>query len=204
MKIRSLALCVALLFISFQLKAQNSNEGESDRRYFVGSSAFMIANLLPNPPSFYQMNVGYRLTGRDVISVEVITWTYDAPLGIPFGPSKGLKEEAYPGYVREYGVGIAYQRFLWKGVYAALHATPFRQTYIDEQDRKIQNGFQLFLTVRIGYQVNFYANRLFIEPSVAFTHWPVNTNVPEAFSAQESKWPNYFIFEPGLHFGIRF
>jgi hypothetical protein len=45
---------------------------------------------------------------------------------------------------------------------------------------------------------------VFIDPSIAFTCWPVKTNVPESFAAMDRKWPSYFLFEPGLHFGIVF
>lgn len=36
----------------------------------------------------------------------------------------GAEEEEYPGSVREYGLGVAYQRFLWKDAYTAVHALP--------------------------------------------------------------------------------
>lgn len=73
----------------------------------------------------------------------------------------------------------------------------------DEDGRKIQNGFQLFMTGRVGYQVSLLGGRVFLEPSMAATAWPVNTNVPESFAAKEQKWPRYFLLEPGLHFGWR-
>ncbi|MGH7471336.1 MAG: hypothetical protein ACRENP_25585 [Longimicrobiales bacterium] len=118
-------LLVAGLLASAPSLAEAQGESEAVfRRRFVGSSAFVLANLLPNPPSFYQLNYGYWLTRKDVLSLEAITWTYDAPLGIPYGSSKGAPEEAYPGYVRGYGAGLAYQRFLWKDAYTALHAAP--------------------------------------------------------------------------------
>ena len=60
------------------------------------------------------------------------------------------------------------------------------------------------MTYRLGYHVPLFKNRFFIEPSVAVTHWPINTNVPESFAALEHKWPKYFLLEPGLHFGYKF
>jgi hypothetical protein len=97
-----------------------------------------------------------------------------------------------------------YQRFWWKGAYTAVHAMNALQQYKDEEHNKIRNGYQLFMTYRVGYQVRLFSNRFFIEPSVAMTHWPVNTNVPEAFARLERKWPRYLLFEPGLHFGVNF
>jgi len=116
---------------------------------------------------------------------------------------KRSPEERYPGSVREFGVGAAYQRFLWKGRHSAAHALPLFQRYQDEDGRTIQNGFQLFLTGRVGNQVSMFGGRAFLEPSMAATAWPINTNVPDSFAAKERKWPRHFLFEPGLHFGWR-
>ncbi len=173
-------------------------------RWQVGSSMFMAMNALPDPPKFFQFNAGYRVTNRDVVSLEAITWTYERPLGIPWGPSFDDKLENYPGDVRSFGVGVAYQRFLWRGAYAAAHALPLLQQYRDPAGREIQKGFQLFTTLRAGYHVPLFRKRWFIEPSIAMTAWPVNTNVPDSFAARDRKWSKYFLAEPGLHFGMRF
>ena len=173
-------------------------------RCFIGTSAFVLGNLAPDPPSFYQLNFGYRITPKDVLSIEAITWRYDAPLGIPYGPSFDAKSEKYPGSIREYGIGLVYQRFLWKNLYTSLQTIPFTRIYRDESDNFIQRGFQLFMTFRLGYHIQLFKNRFFIEPSVAATCWPVSTNVPEGFAEKDSKWPNYFLFEPGMHVGVKF
>jgi hypothetical protein len=183
---------------------QMGKQNSSNRQHFIGSSLFMLGNLFPDPPSFYQLDYGYRLTPKDAIIIEAITWKYSTPLGIPYGPSFDSPDESYAGYVREYGIGVVYHRFIWKNFYSSAHAIPFLQNYFNSENKKIQNGFQLFLTLRFGYHLEFLKNRLFLEPSVAFNYWPINTDVPEAFKKLESKWPNYFIFEPGLHFGIKF
>ena len=179
-------------------------EPSTYRRYYVGSSAFVLANLAPNPPSFYQLNLGYRITPKDVVSLEAITWKYNAPLGIPYGSSKGDESENYPGSIQEYGVGIAYQRFLWKGLYTSLQVVPFKRIYRDENRETIQKGFQLFSTFRIGYHVPLFRNRLFVEPFIASTFWPISTNVPQSFAEKDAKWNRFFLFEPGLHFGVNF
>lgn len=61
--------------------------------------------------------------------------------------------------------------------------------------------FQLFTTLRAGYQLNMFGNRWFIEPSVAATAWPINTNVPADFAALDRKWNGYFLFEPAYTSG---
>jgi len=166
----------------------------------------MLYNFVdtPEPPSFYQLNFGYRITAKDILIVEAITWKYYAPLGIPYGPSYGDSSVNFPGYVRDFGVGLAYQRFFWKGLYSTLHVTPFVQQYFNPDKEKIQTGFQLFTTLRLGYHIKLFKNRLFVEPSAACTYWPINTNMPDSFAVQENIWPNYFLFEPGLHVGFNF
>lgn len=136
--------------------------------------------------------------------MEAITWTYRHPVGIPYGTAKNSDAEAFPGHVRSYGFGMAFQHYLWYGFYTAIHVTPFLQDYINDQKKSIQQGFQLFITLRLGYHIRFFDDHLFIEPSIAFTYWPINTNIPSSFAAIENRWPNYFLFEPGLHIGYKF
>ena len=61
-------------------------------------------------------------------------------------------DKAYPGHVREFGVGLEYQRPLAKGLYSSISATPFFRRYYDTQNEKIGNGMQLYITARVGYQ----------------------------------------------------
>ena len=188
-------------------KNQITKPDHTDKRYFIGSSFFMLGNFIPddtNPPDFVQLNFGYQITPKDVISIEAKTWKYAWPLGIPYGKSFEAPEENYPGYIRDIGIGLVYQRFLWKGVYTSVDAMNTFQRYVDNDNRKIQNGYQLFMTYRLGYHFQLFKNTFFIEPSVAITHWPIKTNVPESFAKMDDKWPNYFLFEPGLHFGFKF
>ena len=200
----SLFIVIGFLSLGTLSAQQLPEDSSASYRCFVGSSAFVLYNLAPDPPSFYQLNIGYRITPKDVISLEACTWTYKAPLGIPYGPSWGDAGENYPGSIREYGVGITYQRFLWHGLYASLQVIPLKRIYRDEERKTIQKGFQLFSTFRIGYHVPLFKNRLFIEPSIASTFWPVSTNVPPGFAVKDAKWNKFFLFEPGLHVGLNF
>jgi hypothetical protein len=200
-----IVLLALLLALSFS-KAYSRTENQEfpSNKHFIGSSLFMLANFASESPSFYQLNYGYRISPKDIIIIEAITWKYYAPVGIPYGPSLGSSDERFPGYVRDIGIGLAYQRFLYKGLYTTFHATPFLQQYFTKEKKKIQTGFQLFLTLRLGYHFKLLNNSFFIEPSVAFTHWPINTNLPASFKKVEDRWPNYFLFEPGIHFGFNF
>jgi hypothetical protein len=207
---KKLLLLLPVLFIMSTdfLHAQKKKKSEAPyHKFFVGSSAFILANLNTkdnNPPNYYQLNIGYRITPQDVVSIEAKTWKYGWPLGVPYGDSFEAEGEGFPGYVRSHGVALAYQRFLWKGLYTAIHAMNSSQKYYDEDNVKIQNGYQLFMTYRLGYHIPLFNNRFFIEPGVALTHRPIETNQPEGFKVVNDKWPNTFFPEPGLHFGMKF
>jgi hypothetical protein len=145
------------------------------------------------------VNVGCRLSANDIVFTEAITWTYFEPLG-----AYGSSEEHYPGKIRAYGIGIGYQRFLWKKLYMTAQATPFFQQFYDTDDKKSATGFQLYLQSRLGYRFEFINERFFVEPSVAENYWPINTGFPQGFKDVEKGKKNYYLFEPGLNFGFTF
>lgn len=197
---------VFLITVSFQLKAQYARTDSTYKRWFVGSTLFLLGNLAStNPPEFGQLNLGYRITGKDVISIELITWKYAWPLGInPFlSKSYGKPEEKFPGYIRDYGVAIAYQRFFWKGLYAAVHVMPMGQRFVDDNGKKVDNGFQIFNSYRVGYHIKLFKDRFFIQPSLGIAGRPYHTEMPDGFKQKDDKWSKYTP-EPGLHFGYNF
>jgi hypothetical protein len=182
---------------------------ETSYRYFVGSTLLMLGNFVPddpNRPDFAQLNFGYRITAKHVVFLELKTSKFNWPLGMPWPELVDERRQQYnfPGYVRQYIIGLAYNYFWWKGLYTGVHAMHAYQVYNNENSAQVATGYTLFLTYRIGYQFRFFADRFFIEPSVGFTHWPVKTNTPDAFEQKEARWPRYFGFEPGLHFGFNF
>jgi hypothetical protein len=182
----------------------DSVEGMSctDSPFIIETSLWMIANFFPDPADFYQLNAGYELDSRNVLFVGATTWKYDYPLGIPYGKDFESAEEEYPGYVRAFGVSLGYQRFLWKGLYASAYLTPFLLTY-HLSDGSSNKGFQLYAQAHIGYQFNFFDNRLYLEPAISCNYWPVLTGMPDTFNKTESRWPNWFLCEPHLNIGIR-
>jgi hypothetical protein len=189
------------------VNAQDTEQDSTYKKWFVGSTFLMLGNFIPddpNRPDFIQLNVGYRITPKNVVFLEFKTSKFNWPLGIPWGPSLGDIAENYPGYVRQKVIGLAYNYFWWKGLFTAIHAMNAYQTYRNEDKTKITNAYTLFMTYRLGYQVKLFKNRFFIEPSVGLTHWPVKTNTPQSFKEKDSKWPKYFGWEPGLHFGYNF
>lgn len=201
---------IGLVFILTSLyheKAQCASTDSTYRKWFVGSTFLLLGNFVPNdrnPPHFIQLNVGYRITPKDVFFIELKRSRFAYPLGIPWGESFDAPGENYPGHVRQNIIGLAYNRFWWKGLYTAVHAMSAFQKYYNESDQKIASGYTLFMTYRLGYQIKLFRNRFFFEPSIGLTHWPIKTNTPQSFEVVENKWPKYFGFEPGLHFGFNF
>jgi hypothetical protein len=195
-----------LIFCSIQLSAQYSKTEEIEKRWFVGSSLFvLIGNFsTSNPPNFGQLNIGYRLTGKDVVIVEPKTWKYAWPNGIhPFlNDAYGKEVEKFPGYVREYGVSLAYQRFFVKGLYAELNVMPSIQDFVNDRGKKFDDGFQIFNTYRVGYHIKLFKDRFFIQPSIAITHRAFHTQLPNGFKQLDDKWSKFIFGEPGFHFGI--
>lgn len=194
-----------MLVSSLQVNAQYADADSNYSRWFVGSTMFLLGNLAAtNRPDFVQLNFGYRITGKDVITLEPKTWKYAWPNGIHpfFNKSYGKPEEEFPGYIREYGFSVAYQRFLWNGLYAEFNIMPAWQTFVNVDGKKIGNGFQLFNTYRVGYHIKLFKDRFFIQPSVAITHRAYHTKLPDGFKQKDDKWSKFIFGEPGLHFGF--
>ncbi|HEY0652025.1 MAG TPA: hypothetical protein VGD65_02815 [Chryseosolibacter sp.] len=200
-------LCIGLAVLlasSPQVNAQSDQRDTNYKRWYVGSSLLMLGNFdKVNNPEYIQLNVGYRITSKDVVSFEFKRSIYSWPIGIPFGPSFDAPGLNYPGHARILAPTLGYQRFWWKGVYTSVYALNAFEKYLDEDDKKIGNGYTLYLNFHLGYQLKFFKNRFFFEPAIGCSYWPVRTNVPRSFKSVESKWPNYFI-QPGLHFGFNF
>ena len=91
-------LTLAILFtLSFNLRAQYNQKDSTYKECFVGTTMFLLGNLLPeNKPDFVQLNIGYRITSKDVVSIEFKTWKYAWSLGIPYGESFEAPEEKFP------------------------------------------------------------------------------------------------------------
>ncbi|GAA4394832.1 hypothetical protein GCM10023187_01080 [Nibrella viscosa] len=202
-------LCIGLALVvasSLQVSAQKAKQDSTYKKWFIGSSLLMLGNLIPddpNPPEYIQLNVGYRITPKDVVSFRFKRSIYSWPLGIPFGPSFDASGLNYPGHARILAPTFGYQRFWWKGVYTSVYALNAFEKYLDEHKKKIGNGYTLYLDAYLGCQFKFFKNRFFFEPAIGISYWPIRTGVPESFNIVEKNWPNYFV-QPGLDFGFTF
>ena len=169
-----------------------------DRPHTIGSSLWVFSNLLDDPDHFYKLSYGYQFTEKDNIIVELLTWTYDEPLG-----EYGSADQFYPGQVKAYGIGFGYQRFHWKKLFTTISATNFLQKFENTEGKKIQTGYQLYLQLIAGYRFEFLKKRWYVEPAYSFRYWPVNTNFPDSFAEIERGKRNYKV-EASLNFGFRF
>lgn len=200
-------LLVGLVFTlcTYHFEAQTTRQDSIFKKWYVGSSLLMLGNFdKVNNPEYIQINAGYRITPKNVVSIEFKRSVYSFPLGIPFGSSSfDASGENYPGHARILAPTLGYQHFWWKGIYTTVYGLNAFEKYMDRDNNKIGNGYTLYLNFHLGYQFNFFKNRLFFEPAIGCSYWPIRNNVPESFKKAEEKWPNYFI-QPGLHFGYNF
>jgi len=182
----------------------HASQTEQNYDYQINASAFMLANLIDDEPKYGHIEISKPINADTLIGIEFLTWQYSNPLGIPYGPKFDNPEEAFPGYIQDFGLGLTYQHFFYEQFFYKLHSTAFYQRYLDEHRDTIQSGFKLFAVARTGYKWEFGEGKYFVEPSIAVTSWPIDTNMPEDFQVVEEKWPKYFLFEPGLNLGFRF
>ncbi len=208
MKIKEIFTLSILAFFTMYAHGQKNNNAGSlptertapslTRKHSIGVSLLMVSNFFPESADYYLLTYGYQPSEKNRFFVEFNTWKYEEPLG-----TYGKSDVLYPGYTRATGIGAGYQRFHWKGIFTSVQATPFLKQYFNEENEKIQNGFQLYLQLVAGYRFEFFNKRLYVEPAYALKYWPVDTNFPNAFAVVEEGSPNY-IFEPSLNVGFKF
>ena len=49
---------------------------------------------------------------------------------------------------------------------------PAQQIFMNESGNKVDNGFQIFNTNRVGYHIKLFKDRFFIEPSLGIAYRP--------------------------------
>lgn len=156
-----------------------------------------------------EFHIKRNLDDKNIIGVKLATWRLFQPMGITWwdGLLDKIESESefYPGHVRASGIGITYQRMLWKGLFATVEVLPQFQTYLDANNKKVGSGFQLYNSYHIGYHIAFGKHeQFFIEPQIHSQHWMFNKKGPEGFRELDDRWRNYFLFEPNIYFGIKF
>jgi hypothetical protein len=156
-----------------------------------------------------EFHVKRNLDNKNIIGVKFASWRLFQPMGITWWD--GLldkietESEFYPGHVRATGIGITYQRMLWKGLFATVEVLPQFQTYMDLDGNKIGNDFKLYTSYHLGYHIEFGKKKhFFIEPQINSMLWMFDNNAPDGFKELDDKWRNYFLFEPQIYLGWNF
>jgi hypothetical protein len=202
-----LVICISITF-SQNIKNDPDRNTMSYHRFSVSTPYLTFTNSFSPEETnihMYEFHLGYKITPKDKIEIKVATWELFEPMGIPLlDPLLQEESEWYPGRIREYGIGVAYQRLLWKGLFAAVEILPLRKIYLDENSNRIDYGFKLYTSYHLGYHIPLFKNRIFIEPQIHCNYWPIDTKGPEGFEEKELNWNNYFLFEPNLYIGVNF
>lgn len=198
-----------------QIKSPMGKETEVAHKYRVSLPYFIITDPIGDSwddrqnTQMIELHIKHNLDDKNIIGLKFATWRLFQPMGITWwdGLLDKLETESefYPGHVRETGIGITYQRMLWKGLFTTVEVLPQFKTYLDLDNNKIANGFKLYNSFHLGYHIPIgKQKRFFIEPQVHSQFWVFDTNTPEDFKALDDKWRNYFLFEPNIYVGFNF
>jgi hypothetical protein len=210
-----LILTFCTLSVFAQTDSTVNKETEVAHKYRFSFPFFIPEEAISGPwddrqsTQMIEFHVKRNLDNKNIIGLKFATWRLFQPMGIQWwdGLLDKLETESefYPGYVRHTGIGISYQRMLWKGLFATVEVLPQYQTYLDENNNKIKNGFQVYTSLHLGYHIAFgKKKRFFIEPQVHSQFWALGTEAPASFKALDDKWRNYFLFEPNIYLGWKF
>lgn len=212
-------IIILLTFFTLSTFAQGnqerSKEAEVNHKYRISIPGIILPQLVTKSwdnrkhTQHIEIHVKCILDDKNIIGVKFATWRLFQPMGILWWD--GLLDkvdsetEFYAGHVRETGIGISYQRMLWKGLFATVEVLPQYKTYLNEDKSKIANGFKLYTSYHLGYHFSFGKNkRFFIEPQVHCQNWLLDTNTPSEFKKLDDKWKNHFLFEPNIYLGVNF
>ncbi len=199
-----------------QSSFSTNNHEEVKYKYRVSMPMIIVPQLFEKSwdnrkhTQHIEFHIKRNLDNKNIIGLKLATWRLFQPMGITWwdGLLDKVKSgsEFYPGHVRESGIGVSYQRMLWKGLFTTAEILPQFKTYLDENGDKVGNtGFKLYNSFHLGYHFAFgKEKRIFIEPQVHSQFWVFDTNTPEEFKAMDDKWRNYFLFEPNLYLGFKF
>lgn len=212
-------LILTLTFCALSAFAQTNQKNGIDSEVMYKYRASLPVIILPQlvdqawndrtHTQHIELHVKRNLDNKNIVGIKLATWRLFQPMGIQWwdGLLDKIESESefYPGHVRETGIGISYQRMLWKGLFATVEVLPQVKTYLDLNNNKIGNGFKLYNSLHLGYHIPLgKKKRFFLEPQVHSQFWVFDTNTPAEFKALDDQWKNYFLFEPNLYFGINF
>jgi hypothetical protein len=208
-------LAICTLSASAQMSPKQETKTTFDHKYRVSMPLIIVPQFFTKSwddrtnTQHVELHFKYELDAKNIIGVKFATWRLFQPMGIQW--TDGLLDkvesgtEYYPGHLRETGVGVSYQRMLWKGLFTTAEVLPQLKTYVDLDNNKIGNGFKLYTSLHLGYHLAFGKKKqFFVEPQIHCQTWLIDTNTPAEFQKMDNQWNNYFLFEPNLYFGVKF
>ena len=201
---------------AFAQKNATSGKGaEVDYKWRVSTPGVIITDLVDGgwndriSIQMLELHVKRNLDNKNIIGVKLATWRLFQPMGIQWWD--GLLDkvdsetEFYPGHVYDRGIGITYQRMLWKGLFATVEVLPQFQTYVDLDGNKLGNDFKIYNSYHLGYHFSIgKKKRFFVEPQIHCQHWMFDNKAPDGFKQLDDKWSDYFLFEPNIYLGVKF
>jgi len=212
---RLISTSVIIVLIATTAFSQTSTAKERDsskdmvpsHKFSAGTTYLTFLNFGKEETNthHFEFHFGYQITPKDRIGIKTATWKLFAPMGIQmWDPLFQDESEFFPGRLSECGIGVTYQRMLWKGLFTTVEVLPLYKSYLDENNKEIGDGFKLYTTFHLGYHIGLFRKRFYVEPQIHCNYWPIDTKAPQSFQERESKWNNYFLFEPNLYIGISF
>ncbi|WP_217494804.1 hypothetical protein [Crocinitomix algicola] len=214
---KQIATIMVVISVFGGISQENStqNTPPTHQKYSVSMPLIILPQLATKSwndrthTQHFEFHIKRNLDQKNIVGLKFATWRLFQPMGITWWD--GLldkietKSEFYPGHLREIGLGISYQRMIYKGLFATVEVLPQFKTYLDENKIKVGNGFKLYNSFHIGYHFDFGKKKqFFLQPQVHSQFWVFDTNTPAAFNQLDQKWRNYFLLEPNLYFGIKF
>lgn len=204
-KLFAILLIFGTLSAFAQINPPVDKEADVAHKWRVSTPYFIITDPIGGgwndrtSTQMVELHVKRNLDNKNIIGLKFATWRLFQPMGIQWwdGLLDKLETESefYPGHVRETGIGITYQRMLWKGLFATVEVLPQFQTYMDLDGNKLGNGFKLYNSYHLGYHIALgKKKRFFIEPQVHCQHWMFDNNAPPGFKELDDKMEKLLSF----------
>lgn len=201
-KKKAMGAGILIILLTLCFRALNAMD-----RWYIGFPpgdfifSFVPVNGVLEP--FYSAGAEYRFDAENSITFG-------------FGASKfaGVFSDLflstpYPGYIWTYSPGIGYTRYIWENLGISLSLSPQYIAYYDSGGNFLASGFQLYVSLDIGYRFDFTLFNLPLYVSVFFeADWLAYLDdgmAPQGFrETDRAGSPFTFVPLPGIEIGYRF
>ncbi len=171
---KKMLVLVVVIMLAGKIHAQPD---EAHSKWSVGTSlTYPFAGI-------YLVQVNYRINDHH----EVF-----------FGPCfQNFAHESFT--VNAYTLLLGYRYFFWKGLHVEAEVYPAYNNIYSNVTQSRYPGVEMWGELKIGYQFNFYNNRLFVQPAPGIGIGLFQSNKPPNFD-EEIVYP---IFTPQILLGFR-